>query len=79
MTMLVDPTTTSTPDDVPLCTTEERTRSVMAGLPEITIAETPVADPELRFAPTGAAVANFTVAPSDNADGDRWADDKPPF
>jgi single-strand DNA-binding protein len=37
----------------------------MAGLPEITIAGTLVADPELRFTPTGAAVASFTVAAND--------------
>ncbi|MGH3850542.1 MAG: single-stranded DNA-binding protein [Pseudonocardiaceae bacterium] len=37
----------------------------MAGLPEVTIAGTLVADPELRFTPTGAAVANFTVAAND--------------
>src|SRR5947209_1353794 len=39
--------------------------SVMAGLPEITLAGTLVADPELRFTPNGAAVANFTVAAND--------------
>lgn len=33
-----------------------------AGLPEITMAGTLVADPELRFTPGGAAVASFTVA-----------------
>jgi single-strand DNA-binding protein len=37
----------------------------MSGLPEITLAGTLVADPELRFTPTGAAVANFTVAAND--------------
>lgn len=37
----------------------------MTGLPEITIAGTLVADPELRFTPTGAAVTNFTVAAND--------------
>ncbi|MBV8996816.1 MAG: single-stranded DNA-binding protein [Pseudonocardiales bacterium] len=37
----------------------------MAGLPEITLAGTLVADPELRYTPTGAAVANFTVAAND--------------
>ena len=37
----------------------------MAGLPEITLAGTLVADPELRFMPTGAAVATFTVAAND--------------
>lgn len=33
-----------------------------AGLPELTMAGTLVADPELRFTPAGAAVVNFTVA-----------------
>jgi single-strand DNA-binding protein len=37
----------------------------MAGLPEITIAGTLVADPELRFTPTGTALATFTVAAND--------------
>jgi single-strand DNA-binding protein len=37
----------------------------MAGLPDITIAGTLVADPELRFSSTGDAVANFTVAAND--------------
>jgi single-strand DNA-binding protein len=37
----------------------------MAGLPEITIVGTLVADPEIRFTPTGAAVANFTIAAND--------------
>lgn len=34
----------------------------MAGLPEITIVGTLTADPEMRFVPSGAGVANFTVA-----------------
>lgn len=37
----------------------------MTGLPDITIAGTLVADPELRFTPTGTAVASFTVAAND--------------
>lgn len=37
----------------------------MAGLPEITVAGTLTADPDLRFTATGAAVANFTVAAND--------------
>ncbi|KAA5829552.1 single-stranded DNA-binding protein [Saccharopolyspora hirsuta] len=37
----------------------------MAGLPEITIAGTVVADPEIRYTNSGAAVANFTVAAND--------------
>src|SRR5918997_5926990 len=49
----------------------------MAGLPEITIAGTLVADPELRYLPTGVAVGNFTVAANDRrfdkATG-RWVD-----
>lgn len=49
----------------------------MAGLPDITVAGTLVADPELRFLPTGAAVANFTVAANDrrfNKDTNEWED-----
>jgi single-strand DNA-binding protein len=37
----------------------------MSGLPEVTVAGTLTADPELRFTPSGAAVANFTVAAND--------------
>ena len=49
----------------------------MAGLPEVTIAGTLTADPELRFTPTGAAVANFTVAANDrryNKTTGQWED-----
>jgi single-strand DNA-binding protein len=49
----------------------------MAGLPEITIAGTLVADPELRYTTTGAAVANFTIAANDrryNRDTGEWID-----
>lgn len=49
----------------------------MAGLPEITIVGTLVADPELRFTPTGSAVANFTVAANDRRYDDKrgeWID-----
>jgi len=49
----------------------------MAGLPDITIAGTLVADPELRFTPTGAAVATFTVAANDRRydnTTDQWVD-----
>ena len=49
----------------------------MAGLPEITLAGTLVADPELRFTPTGVAVANFTVAANDrryDRDTGTWED-----
>ena len=47
----------------------------MAGLPDITITGTLVADPELRFTPNGHAVANFTVAANDrrfNRDNGAW-------
>lgn len=37
----------------------------MAGLPTIVVVGTLVAPPELRFTPSGAAVANFTVASND--------------
>jgi single-strand DNA-binding protein len=37
----------------------------MPGLPEVTVAGTLTADPELRYTPSGAAVANFTVAAND--------------
>ncbi len=37
----------------------------MSGLPEVTVAGTLVADPELKFIDSGAAVANFTVAAND--------------
>lgn len=37
----------------------------MPGLPEITLRGTVTADPELRFTPNGAPVANFTVACND--------------
>ena len=37
----------------------------MAGLPEITVAGTLTADPELKYTPSGVAVANFTVAAND--------------
>ncbi len=37
----------------------------MPGLPEITTAGTLVADPELKFIDSGAAVVNFTIAAND--------------
>jgi single-strand DNA-binding protein len=49
----------------------------MAGLPEITLAGTLTADPELRFTPNGIAVANFTVATNDrrfDKDSNTWKD-----
>lgn len=49
----------------------------MAGLPDITVAGTLVADPELRFTNSGTAVANFTVAANDrrlNKETGQWED-----
>jgi single-strand DNA-binding protein len=49
----------------------------MTGLAEITLVGILVADPELRFAPTGAAVANFTVAANNRCygpDTGKWGD-----
>lgn len=49
----------------------------MAGLPEVTITGTLVADPELRFTPSGVPVANFTIAANDrrfNTETKEWAD-----
>lgn len=49
----------------------------MAGLPEVTVAGTLTADPELRFTQSGIAVANFTVASNDrryDKDSGRWVD-----
>lgn len=49
----------------------------MPGLPNITVAATMVADPEIRFLPNGTAVANFTVAANDrrfNKDTQQWED-----
>jgi single-strand DNA-binding protein len=49
----------------------------MAGLPDITIAGTLVADPELRFTSSGDPVANFTVAANDrryDKDTGEWVD-----
>lgn len=49
----------------------------MAGLPEVTVAGTLTADPELRFTPAGVAVANFTVAANDrryDAQAGNWID-----
>lgn len=42
---------------------------------QVTIVGNLTADPELRFTPKGAAVANFTVAESSRVkDGDKWVD-----
>lgn len=49
----------------------------MAGLPEISMTGTLVADPELRFTPSGAAVVNFTLACNDrkfDKDRNEWVD-----
>lgn len=49
----------------------------MPGLPEVTIAGTVVADPELKFFDSGACVANFTVAANDrrfDRDKSEWVD-----
>jgi len=47
----------------------------MAGEPLITVIGNAVADAELRFTPSGAAVANFTVAVTPRVKrGDEWAD-----
>ena len=49
----------------------------MPGLPEITVAGTLVADPELRFLDTGAAVRSFTVAANErryDAARNEWVD-----
>jgi single-strand DNA-binding protein len=49
----------------------------MPGLPEITMAGTLVADPELRFLDSGVAVASFTVAANErryDAAAGEWAD-----
>ena len=54
----------------------------MAGLPDITLAGTLVADPEIHFTPTGAAVANFTVATNDrryNKNTGDWVDNGATF
>lgn len=54
----------------------------MTGLPEITVAGTLTADPELRFTAAGTAVANFTVAANDRRyDKERgaWVDNGATF
>jgi single-strand DNA-binding protein len=51
--------------------------SIMAGLPEVTVAGTLTADPELRYTATGLPVANFTVAANDrryDAQAGTWVD-----
>ncbi|MFL6144908.1 MAG: single-stranded DNA-binding protein [Labedaea sp.] len=54
----------------------------MSGLPEITLAGTLTADPELRFTPNGIAVSNFTVATNDrrfDKDTNTWKDGSATF
>lgn len=49
----------------------------MSGLPEVTIAGTVTADPELKFFDSGASVVNFTVAANDrrfDRDKGEWVD-----
>ncbi|TWP51710.1 single-stranded DNA-binding protein [Lentzea tibetensis] len=49
----------------------------MAGLPEVTVAGTLTADPELRFTQSGIPVANFTVAANDrkfDQQSGQWVD-----
>lgn len=52
----------------------------MSGEPPITIVGNLTADPELRFTPSGAAVANFTVAQTPRVKvGDDWQDGETTF
>lgn len=52
----------------------------MSGEPIITLVGNLTDDPELRFTPSGAAVANFTVASTPRVkDGDQWVDGTPMF
>lgn len=49
----------------------------MSGLPVVTVIGTLVADPELRFTPAGAGVANFTIASNErrkNSQTGEWED-----
>jgi single-strand DNA-binding protein len=49
----------------------------MPGLPEVTVAGTLTADPELKFFDSGACVANFTVAANDrrfDREQGKWVD-----
>jgi len=55
---------------------------IMAGLPEVTIAGTLTANPELRVIPSGASVATFTVAANDrryNKATNQWTDGEATF
>jgi single-strand DNA-binding protein len=54
----------------------------MVGLPEVTMAGTLTADPDLRFTPAGLAVANFTVACNPrtlNRQTGKWEDGEATF
>lgn len=54
----------------------------MAGEPEITVVGNLVADPELRFTPSGAAVSNFTIASNPrffDRQANEWKDGEPLF
>jgi single-strand DNA-binding protein len=52
----------------------------MTGEPITTIIGNLTSDPELRFTPSGAAVANFTVASTPRRkDGDEWVDGEAMF
>ena len=52
----------------------------MANEPIITVVGNLTEDPELRFSPSGAAVANFTVASTPRTkDGDNWVDGETMF
>ncbi len=49
----------------------------MAGLPEITMAGTLTADPEMRFTPSGAGVCSFTLVANDrrlDKESGEWRD-----
>lgn len=49
----------------------------MSGLPEVTVAGTVVADPEMKFFDSGACVANFTIASNDrrfDRESGEWVD-----
>lgn len=52
----------------------------MAGEIQVTVVGTLTGDPELRFLPSGKAVANFTVAQNPRVkDGNEWKDGDPTF
>lgn len=52
----------------------------MAGEMQLTVVGTLTGDPELRFLPSGKAVANFTIAQNPRVkDGNEWKDGDPTF